>query len=150
MKPFVSADRRLILSWFATTSLPTVPCWTHCWQAGFARPFGGCNWGGRFDLLRIEVAVAALLENLDRAVAVLLHHGLRPGRGDVLARRLAVGESLDFWGLSGCSRHGIFFSLHLFDRFDSEVPADFSRQDVIDFPVARNCGTPVAAIISPP
>ena len=48
------------------------------------------------DELRVEVAVAALVGHLDRALIGLVHHGLVFGRGNVGALRFLVGERLDF------------------------------------------------------
>ena len=47
------------------------------------------------DELGIEVAVAALVSDLDGALLGALHHGPELGRGDVLARRVLVPERLD-------------------------------------------------------
>ncbi len=47
------------------------------------------------DELRVEVAVAALVRHLDGALVGLLHHRLVLRRGDVLARRLVVGDGFD-------------------------------------------------------
>ena len=55
------------------------------------------------DELRIEVAVAALIGHADRALLILLQHGLIFGRRDVLPLRLVVLERFD--GLGG----GLFF-----------------------------------------
>ena len=50
------------------------------------------------DQLGVQVAVAALVGNPDRALLILAHHRLVFGRGDILARRLVMGEGFNGFG----------------------------------------------------
>ena len=62
--------------------------------------------------LRVQIAIAPLIGNLDRVLLVLMHHRLKLSRGDVLARRGGVGECCDgLLRFLGFSRHRIVSSV---------------------------------------
>ena len=53
------------------------------------------------DELRVEVAVAALIGDLDGIAVVLRNHRLVLGPGDIRAFGLAVGDGCDDFGFAG-------------------------------------------------
>ena len=64
--------------------------------------------------------------------------------------QLQRGRHAEDAGSDDANVHGSIPYTSLLDPIDSEVPADLSSQNVVDFPVARNGRTPITAIISPP
>ena len=66
------------------------------------------------DKLRVEIAVAAFVLDLDRAPVTLRHHRFVLGRRDVPARRLLVGEG--FYTLRSSFRHCVTTPLVVLQR----------------------------------